>query len=221
MASGAQLITAAEHFAREVHRNQRRKFYDAPYAVHLERCAKRAARLGLPDYAVAGMWCHDTMEDQGVTFDQLSEVTDDSVARLVLNLTNPSSRHRDWPRELKKQVDREHIGQQSQLVRMMKLIDRLDNLQDMIRHHEAAPLAIRKRYVAETRELMVLLGEKQEVLGHGMGGGARVTGGYVGGTNPPLEREMARTLAMLSQINDLDQKRPPEITQKLPQETPA
>ncbi len=217
MSTGA-LVIAAEHLAREAHRDQRRKFYDAPYIVHPLRCRDRAVQLGLPPYALAAMLLHDVMEDCGIAFDRIAEATDDSVARLVLNLTNPSKRHPDWSRAAKKQMDREHIGQQSRLVRRMKMIDRIDNLQDMIKHHEVTPLVVRQRYVVETRELMKVIGERQEVVGHGTGFQARVTDGYVGGTDPALEREMARTLMLLARINA---GAAAETTQKLPQETPA
>ncbi len=220
MGNGA-LVIAAEHLAREAHRDQRRKFYDAPYIVHPLRCAERGAQLRLPPHAVAALFLHDTMEDCGLHFDTIEQMTDESVAMLVLNLTNPSKRHPDWPRALKKQLDREHIGRQSTLVRTMKLIDRLDNLNDMIKHREVTPLVVRQRYVTETRELMTVLGERKDSLDHGEGVSARVTAGYVGGTDSALEREMARTLAKLAWINAEDQKLLSKIPQKLPQETLA
>lgn len=195
MSTGA-LVIAAEHFAREAHRDQRRKFYDAPYFVHPDRCRQKAEQLGFPPHAVAAILCHDVMEDQGVTFDQLEEATDESVASLVWCLTNPSKRFPNLRRDEKKRMDREHAGRQSTLVRQLKLVDRTDNLQDMVRHADVTPVATMKRYAAESRELMGVLGERlvfgtqiNSSFPHARHGSHHPRATAVGGTDPWLERE--------------------------------
>lgn len=173
------LIRAAEHFAREAHRDQQRKFYGAPYIVHPARVAKKAARMNLPPHAIAAAWAHDCLEDCDVTYDLLADATDDSVAMLVRCLTNPSKRHPDWPRREKKKLDAAWMAKQSRLVRCLKMIDRIDNLQDMITHVETPSHTLR-RYIEETRALQ--------------GKAFSPTWDEPQGTHPQLERELERTL---------------------------
>lgn len=224
--NSAALIRAAEHFAREAHRDQQRKFYGAPYIVHPARVAEKAARRNFPPHAVAAAWAHDCLEDCDVTYDLLADATDDSVAMLVRCLTNPSKRHPDWPRREKKALDVAWIAEQSTLVRRLKMIDRIDNLQDMITHIDTTPVEVLRRYVEETKALHEwAFAPPNPVMGVFIGGG-----GMFGcihspdGTDPRLERELEAVLASAVRHLRLREEIPGkplvEISSELPGNSP-
>jgi guanosine-3',5'-bis(diphosphate) 3'-pyrophosphohydrolase len=75
----------AMQFAMEVHKDQKRKYTNEPYFGHLAEVAGIVAATGIEmsspfgsaigrDYAIAVAWCHDSMEDQGVTAVQLERI---------------------------------------------------------------------------------------------------------------------------------------------------
>lgn len=64
-------------FAREVHKNQVRKYTGNPYADHLAEVAGIAVTACpvtlSPDVMATVAWLHDCIEDQGVSVETLSE----------------------------------------------------------------------------------------------------------------------------------------------------
>jgi (p)ppGpp synthase/HD superfamily hydrolase len=79
-------------FAMEVHKDQKRKYTGDPYFVHLAEVAGivSTVMIGWSDIAtsIAISYLHDTMEDQGVTYQQLAEKFGTVVADGVLWLTD-------------------------------------------------------------------------------------------------------------------------------------
>lgn len=59
-------------FARAVHRDQRRKYTGNPYADHLAEVAGIVAAVGGNADMIAVAWLHDSIEDQGVTLDDIN-----------------------------------------------------------------------------------------------------------------------------------------------------
>lgn len=80
------MIEQARDFAIQAHDSQ---IYgiDFPYSWHLEKVATLAERLGYPEEVVAACWLHDTVEDTGVTADQLRELFPEVVVKAVLAVT--------------------------------------------------------------------------------------------------------------------------------------
>lgn len=129
--NGDQLIMQAARFARFAHFGQTRRYTGTPYIYHPMRVAGRVTYMttAAPEL-VAAAWLHDVVEDCGKTVDELQEIFGIEVASLVAELTNPSkgmkaSRHQ------RKLVDRLHIATISPNAKLIKLIDRIDNLREV------------------------------------------------------------------------------------------
>lgn len=91
------MISSAIEFALEAHAGQ--KYGGVPFWIHPAHAAEVARGYGLPDFAVAAVWLHDTLEDcEAVTFGQLAEEFGQSTANLVWAVTNmPGSRRERHP----------------------------------------------------------------------------------------------------------------------------
>lgn len=60
-------------FARETHKDQKRKYTGNPYSDHLAEVAGIVAAVGGDEYSIATAWLHDTREDQGVTGGEIED----------------------------------------------------------------------------------------------------------------------------------------------------
>lgn len=118
---------------------------------------------------IAAAWLHDTMEDCGVTREELQEKFGDKVAELVCELTNPSKQHPELSREERKLMDRRQLAAASNEAKLIKLADRADNMVS-VAGDKLVPSKFKQKY---TNESLLLL----EALK---------------GTNESLEREIAR-----------------------------
>jgi len=124
------LIERAMAFAEEAHKGQVRKYNGQPYFTHPARVAKRLENLGFWPEMVAAGYLHDVVEDCGVKIEEIRSLFGDKVADLVLGLTNPSKGLKASRAERKK-IDREHLATQTKNVKIIKLVDRIDNIREM------------------------------------------------------------------------------------------
>ena len=113
---------------------------------------------------VAAAFLHDVVEDTPHTLDEVTAKFGPEVARLVDELTNPSKGSKASRGE-RKQQDREHLAQVSVEAKIIKLLDRIDNLHEMA----DAPSGFREKYCEESRLLVEVIGDadpdlKAEVL---------------------------------------------------------
>ena len=149
------LILKAASFARCAHADQRRKYNDRPYIQHPARVAGRvAAHPDATEVMVAAAFLHDVVEDTPHTLDEIVAEFGPEVARLVAELTSPSKGMKA-PRHERKQLDRDHLSTVSREAKVIKLLDRIDNLQEMA----AAPSGFRKKYCEESRLLAEVIGD--------------------------------------------------------------
>jgi (p)ppGpp synthase/HD superfamily hydrolase len=148
------LVIQAAQFALDAHSGQRRKYNGRPYIFHPGRVASLAMIfLEEPTQAIlAACWTHDVIEDCGVTFEELEETLNREVANLVQELTNPS-RESDAPRADRKKMDREHLAHVSDAAKLIKALDRLDNLWEM----EGATGEFKELYAEESEALLEVL----------------------------------------------------------------
>ena len=145
------MILKAAQFADACHRGQFRKYTGVAYIHHPSRVAARTMMLpDVPEYAVAAAWLHDVLEDCDVTMAQLDAEFGKAVTVLVLELTNPS-KGLDISRADRKQMDRDHLRRVSYWAKVIKALDRIDNLREM----EDAPADFKRLYGRES----VLLGD--------------------------------------------------------------
>jgi (p)ppGpp synthase/HD superfamily hydrolase len=79
------------------------------------------------------------------------------VAGLVVELTNPShsEEHQNKMRAERKRIDREHLAKVSRYAKMLKILERTDNLQDI---NGYTPKLLRL-YLDESKELFKVLEE--------------------------------------------------------------
>ena len=149
------IILKAAAFARQAHEGQRRKYNDRPYINHPARVAGRvAAHPRATEAMVAAAFLHDVVEDTPHTSDEVSTHFGPDVARLVEELTNPS-KGSNAPRRERKQLDRDHLAVVSDEAKIIKLLDRIDNLQEMV----DAPGNFRRKYCEESRLLVGVISD--------------------------------------------------------------
>lgn len=149
--------------ARDAHEGQTRKYTGRPYIEHPARVAARVAIVqGASPEMVAAAFLHDVLEDTDVSLEEI-ELFSPEAAELVVWLTNPS-KGSHLPRAERKRMDREHIVSAPWEARVIKLLDRIDNLREM----EGAPTGFARLYGQES----LLLAEALE------------------GTDPILEAEL-------------------------------
>ena len=88
-----EIILLAQGFGMCAHRNQRRKFEDAPYMVHPIRVARIVAEYTDDANVIAAAMMHDVLEDTDVTAEEMRCVFGDAITDLVLEVTDVSRPH--------------------------------------------------------------------------------------------------------------------------------
>lgn len=140
------MIIKAAQFANLAHQGQVRKYTGRPYITHPARVASRVCLIPYAtEEVVAAGWLHDVLEDCSVTYADLHCDISPVVASLVKTLTNPSKGSK-LPRAARKAMDREHLANVSPWAKVIKLIDRIDNLREMTQ----APDDFKKLYAKES-----------------------------------------------------------------------
>ena len=121
-----EITLLAEGFGLCAHRNQRRKFEDAPYMVHPIRVARIVQEYTDDPDVIAAAMMHDVLEDTDVTAEEMRRVFGDTITDLVLDVTDVS-RPSDGVRQVRKDKDREHLAKSSPGGATIKLADLIDN----------------------------------------------------------------------------------------------
>jgi len=160
------LILKAARLARKAHGGQTRKHNGLPYDAHVSRVAGRVATHDIAcEESVAAAFLHDVKEDTSYTFDDiLTELHDEraeDVLDLVRELTNPSKGSR-LSRTERKCMDRDHLSNVSYEAKVIKLIDRCDNLMEILSNWTRLTID-EKNFVQLYVEESILLAK---VIGH-------------------------------------------------------
>jgi GTP diphosphokinase / guanosine-3',5'-bis(diphosphate) 3'-diphosphatase len=124
-----QTILSAALYAAEKHANQRRKGGE-PYVNHLLDVAYLVSTAHIePDTNVlVAALLHDSIEDVGVTAEQLTERFGPDVTSLVLEVTDDKS----LPKEERKRLQVEHAPTLSAGAQTIKLADKISNLRSIL-----------------------------------------------------------------------------------------
>jgi (p)ppGpp synthase/HD superfamily hydrolase len=126
-----QQILAAARFAAEKHASQRRKgVAGEPYVNHLIEVAQLIASSSDvldPNLVMAGL-LHDTIEDCGVTFQELEQQFGSDVASLVAEVTDDKS----LPQATRKALQVQNAPKKSVRAQVIKLADKISNLRSML-----------------------------------------------------------------------------------------
>ncbi len=122
----------ARDFAISAHRriDQRRKYTNQPYEVHLRAVAKLVETVTDDPETIAAAWLHDCVEDTEATFEDLGREFGPVVEQLVESLTDVS-RPSDGNRSRRKALDRAHLAEASPRAMTVKLADLIDNSSDI------------------------------------------------------------------------------------------
>ena len=123
-------IEAARQFAILAHAGQKRKYTGADYSTHPIRVSEAAEAYGLCIESVMAAALHDVEEDSPQFVPEMREKFSTEVTDLVHWLTNPS-KGSTLPRAKRKEMDRNHLKVAPYDVRVIKAIDRLDNVREM------------------------------------------------------------------------------------------
>ena len=149
-------------FAARAHNDQHVPGTDLPYIMHVSFVAMEVmAALGLEsgldgDLAVQCALLHDTMEDTPVTFAQLADTFGPAVARGVKALTKDKRiggklAGKDGKKRLQMKDSLQRIQKESKEIWMVKMADRITNLQPPPPHWDA------QRIKAYRREALLIL----------------------------------------------------------------
>jgi (p)ppGpp synthase/HD superfamily hydrolase len=154
------LIINAAQFAAQAHANQKRKWTKTPYIEHPMRVAGRVCMIeGCDEEMVAAAWLHDVSEDCGTPIGQLERRFGETVANLVQELTNSSKKFPHLSRAQRKEMDRNILACASTPAKLIKCVDRIDNLQEMT----GAEASFVSLYVAESLLLAQVLDDSYVV----------------------------------------------------------
>jgi (p)ppGpp synthase/HD superfamily hydrolase len=142
---GPLLKRALDHAAMW-HRDQKRKYpgLDVPYVSHLAGVAIILSRHRFDDEVVAAGALHDSIEDAGITHDQLMGLFGMRVANLVLDVTE---RDKSLPWEDRKRLYLEHFPEKPWEAQAITLADKIDNFESIVvcAHHHGDPWSLFKR----------------------------------------------------------------------------
>ncbi len=123
-------ILAAANFAAERHAAQRRKGHTAePYVNHLLEVAELLARMmdSLDANLIIAALLHDTIEDVGVTREEIAERFGEDVASLVAEVTDDKS----LPKETRKALQIEKASGKSARAQALGAADKIANVRSI------------------------------------------------------------------------------------------
>ena len=127
-----ELIDEAVAFAREKHKDQKRKD-GSPYIIHPLAVAQIVAEIGLDTDAVLAALLHDCIEDTDATFDDIARRFGQTVAELVEGVTKLTRVEYSTQEEQQVENLRKMFMAMSKDIRvvLIKICDRLHNTRTM------------------------------------------------------------------------------------------
>lgn len=137
-----------------------------PYVVHVVRVmnkvchyfdaydtAKKFEDFREPMLIVAAL--HDTIEDTAYPESEIEREFGTVVMDGVRWLTNPSKKHPQLVRYLRKEMDLDHLAKAPPIWQIVKMLDRIDNLYDMLGAKPGFALDV---YIPESVNLLARIG---------------------------------------------------------------
>src|SRR5436305_8954730 len=143
----ASLITRAFEVARTAHEGQVRRSGD-PYIQHPLAVAKILAELGLDDITLSAALLHDSVEDTGVTLEEVAAEFGEDVAAIVDGVTKLDRVSFDSKEAQQAATMRKMLVAMAKDIRVLliKLADRLHNMRTIA----ALPAPKQRRIAQET-----------------------------------------------------------------------
>ena len=125
------MIKQAAVFAELAHKGAVRKGTNIPYITHPLETAVITSLLTQDEELIAAALLHDTMEDAGITYEELKERFGTRVADLVAEESEDKSR--TW--QERKNTTLERLKTASREVKILTLADKLSNIRSMARDY--------------------------------------------------------------------------------------
>ncbi len=152
--NGLVTVLRAADAAARWHVNQRRKgAAQEPYVTHLLEVAMLVAEATAgadPNLIVAAL-LHDTIEDQGVTREEIAAQFNDDVADLVVEVTD----NKKLPKAERKQLQIKNAPKLTPRAKILKFADKISNLRSLATSPPADwPMQRRIDYVIWTTEVV-------------------------------------------------------------------
>jgi len=110
-------------YAENIHRNQKRKYTNAPYFVHLSEVAGLVAAIYPDPVPVSIAWLHDSMEDCGITHETLVKNFNKEIADGVQWLSDLE----EGNRHERKILSRERLSKAPHWIQDIKICDVISN----------------------------------------------------------------------------------------------
>jgi len=130
-----------------------------PYITHPARVAGQALLIpGATEEWGAVAYLHDVLEDTAMTEPCLRLKFPPNVVNVVVELTNQFT-DKEERRDVRKAKEYARLGRASSVAKIIKMLDREDNLRDM-----AHPSKFRDLYIKESRLLMTYIRDANEEL---------------------------------------------------------
>jgi (p)ppGpp synthase/HD superfamily hydrolase len=152
--TGLVTVLRAADAAARWHVDQRRKgAAQEPYVGHLLEVAELVAEAtdGADPNLVVAALLHDTIEDQGVTREEIAAQFSDDVADLVVEVTDDKK----LPKAERKQLQIKNALKLTPRAKILKLADKISNLRSLATSPPADwPMQRRADYVIWTSEVV-------------------------------------------------------------------
>jgi guanosine-3',5'-bis(diphosphate) 3'-pyrophosphohydrolase len=129
MSTHMEIVLRAAAFAAEKHRNGRRKDVEAsPYINHPIQLAYILVQADIEDPVVlAAALLHDTIEDTNTTLEELQVVFDYEIAGIVAECSDD----KNLTKLERKQAQVDHAAHISRRAKLVKLADKIANVNDL------------------------------------------------------------------------------------------
>jgi GTP diphosphokinase / guanosine-3',5'-bis(diphosphate) 3'-diphosphatase len=156
VAAMTPLVYEAMQFARQVHRDQKRKYTNEPYSGHLAEVAGLVATVTDNAEALATAWLHDTVEDQHVDLRIIAQRFGEKVAEGVEALSDVETGNR----QERQAVSRQRLHAAAPWIQTIKVADIISNSSAIALHDPGyAP-----KYLAEKRAMLAVLDQADQRL---------------------------------------------------------
>jgi (p)ppGpp synthase/HD superfamily hydrolase len=153
-------------FAAMRHRDQKRKGREVSYVTHLLAAASLVGENhGTEDQVIAAL-LHDSVEDQGVTRDELVSNFGEEVCRIVMACTDATTRPKP-PWRQRKEAHLAHIRVEDSVVKLVVTADKLHNARCILSDLRRQGISVWSIFSAPAEETVWYYRAMYEALAHG------------------------------------------------------
>lgn len=125
------MIREAAEFAEKAHKGAVRKGSDIPYITHPLETAVLTSMMSDDEELIAAALLHDTLEDAGVSYEELRRHFGRHVADLVAEETEDKSK--TWIERKSRTI--EHLRSAGREIKILTLADKLSNIRSTARDY--------------------------------------------------------------------------------------